>query len=499
LAQRFIIEGMVLGLASVGVALPVAALALATKFGFTEREIPRLHEVAFGTGTIVLVIACALALGAMVGATALTRTGSTGVFDRLRNSRATASRGWKRAQNGLVTLQIATALALLVSASLLGRSFWNLRNAELGFEPAGATSFEVSLPWNGYASYGESAAFHSRVADALTALPGVRETVVALRLPLGEPRATLGIPLQVADGTERTRTVSAEANMASSEYFRVMGIPLLSGRSFAPGDVRADVPGVVISRSLSRALFGSADPVGRRIRRPEIGGRREALFHIVGVVGDVHGTRIEDGPVAMMYFPLLRDGDGMPQDSRPLPYVPRGTQYVVRADYPPAAGTIRQLVKAIDPRVPAVDIQPLDALVDAATARVRLTMLLIAVASGAALLLGVIGVYSVVSYAAAGRVREFGIRLALGAAPSRVGSMVLRDGMVLVTVGMVVGLAAAVNATRFLRSLLYEVTPTSVAEFALATALLAVVTLVATLLPARRAAGTSPAVVLRGE
>jgi ABC-type antimicrobial peptide transport system permease subunit len=201
----------------------------------------------------------------------------------------------------------------------------------------------------------------------------------------------------------------------------------------------------------------------------------------------------------MMYFPLLRDGDGMPQDSRPLPYVPRGAQYVVRADYPPAAGTIRQLVKAIDPRVPAVDIQPLDALVDAATARVRLTMLLIAVASGAALLLGVIGVYSVVSYAAAGRVREFGIRLALGAAPSRVGSMVLRDGMLLVTVGMVVGLAAAVNATRFLRSLLYEVTPTSVAEFALATALLAVVTLVATLLPARRAAGTSPAVVLRGE
>jgi predicted permease len=500
LARRFVIEGMVLGLASVVVAMPVAALALATKFGFTEREIPRLHEVAFGPGTIALVLACALALGAAVGATALTRTGMAGLFDRLRNTRATASRGWKRAQNALVTLQIATALALLVSAGLLGRSFWNLRNAELGFESAGATSFEVSLPWNGYASYGESVAFHARVMDALNALPGVRGSVAALQLPLGERRTGMGIPLQVVGGAGEERpAVSAEANMASSEYFRVMGIPLLSGRSFAPGDVNAAAQAVVISRRLSRSLFGAADPVGRHIRRPEIGGRKEAVFHVVGVVGDVHGTRIEDGPVSMVYFPILRDGDGMPQDSRPLPYVPRGAQYVFRVDQSPAPRTIQRLVTAIDPRVPAVDIRPLDALVDSATARVRLTMLLIAVAGGAALVLGVIGVYSVVSYAAAGRVREFGIRLALGAAPSRVRSMVLRDGLALVAGGTVAGLIAAVSVTRFLRSLLYEVTPTSVAEFALATALLVVVTLLATLLPARRAARTSPAVVLRGE
>src|SRR5690606_35629740 len=134
-----------------------------------------------------------------------------------------------------------------------------------------------------------------------------------------------------------------------------------------------------------------------------------------------------------------------------------------------------------------------------ATARVRLTMLLIGVAGASALLLGVIGVYSVVSYAAATRVREFGIRIALGAAPARVGTMVLGDGLRLVAIGTLAGLIAAFSATRFLRALLYEVEPTSLAEFGVATALLVAVTLVATLLPARRAARTHSAVVLRGE
>jgi putative ABC transport system permease protein len=137
--------------------------------------------------------------------------------------------------------------------------------------------------------------------------------------------------------------------------------------------------------------------------------------------------------------------------------------------------------------------------VDDATAHVRLTMFLIAVAGGTALLLGVIGVYSVMSYTAAQRMREFGIRLALGAAPKRVGSMVLRDGLTLVTIGIVAGLVAALALTRFLRSLLYEVAPTSVVEFAAASLLLLGVTIAATLLPARKAAGTQPAIALRGE
>lgn len=182
-----------------------------------------------------------------------------------------------------------------------------------------------------------------------------------------------------------------------------------------------------------------------------------------------------------------------------LSLTPMHVQFVIRGTRLPAAPLIQELVKELDGRIPPTNIRTLGSLVDAATARVRLTMLLVAIAGAAALLLGVIGVYSVVAYAANGRVREFGIRLALGAAPRRVGGMVLRDGFRIVALGTVAGLVAALGTTRFLRALLYEVEPTSAAEFGIATALLMLVTLCATLLPARRAARTHPAVVLRGE
>lgn len=286
-------------------------------------------------------------------------------------------------------------------------------------------------------------------------------------------------------------------NVASPDYFRVMRIPVRYGRTFQPGDLRG-IPAVVVSERLARSVFGTPDAVGRLLVDLRTDGSRGTPQRVVGVVGDVHAERIEDGYRPMVYWPLLRDGDGLPDDSIP------GTEqmevlYTIRGTQLPSAETLQSIAKELDPRVPVTHVRTLESRLDDATARVRLTMLLIAVAGAAALLLGVIGVYSVVSYAAAGRVREFGIRLALGAAPTRVGSMVLGDGVKLVAIGTFVGLAAALAATRFLRALLYEVEPTSVVEFATATALLVTVTLVATVLPARRAARTDPSVVLRGE
>ena len=500
LAQRFVVEGIVLGLASTLVALPAAALALSTKFGFTEREIPRLHEVSFTWETAALVLGCATLIGGGVGLIALTRTGITGLFDRLRASRATSGRSWRRAQNGLVSLQVAVALVLLIAAGLLGRSFWNLHNAGTGFQPENAMTFQVSLPWgeDGYVPYARSAAFHARVMDRLTALPGVTSVGVALHLPL----ASRGLPhldlqLRADDEAGQPATVAA-TNMASADYFRTMGIPLHAGRSFRAGDLRG-VPAVVVSDRVARSLFGTADAVGRRIRATSSAGVPPRVFVVVGVVGDVQWERIEDGYVPMVYLPLLRDNDGLPADSNAVPYSPMRVQYAIRGTPLPAGPTIQGIVKDLDARVPAANIRTLASLVDDATARVRLTLLLIAVAGAAALLLGVIGVYSVVAYAANGRMREFGIRLALGAAPVRVAGLVLGDGFRLIAIGTLAGFVAALGATRFLRALLYEVQPTGVVEFAIATALVVAVTLCATLLPARRAARTHPGVVLRGE
>jgi predicted permease len=500
LAQRFVMEGTVLGLVSAIIALPAAALALSTKFGFTEREIPRLHEVSFTWETVALVLGGATLIGAAAGLIGLTRTGVVGLFDRLRASQSTPSRTWRHAQNALVAFQVAIALVLLVAAGLLGRSFWNLSNAKIGFVPEHAMMFQVSLPYGrtGYTSYAEQATFHATVTDRLAALPGVASVSVASRLPLasrGAPR--LDMHLQPV-GEQGRPPVSAAGNLASADYFHVMRIPLRAGRSFQSGDLHG-APAVVVSERLATSLFGTADVVGRRIVRPARADEPPTTFTIVGVAGDVQWERIEDGYVPMVYFPLLRDGDGLPADSRPVPYRPRDVQFAIRGTQLPSGPMIQEIMMELDRRVPPTNIRTLGSLIDDATARVRLTMLLIAVAGAAALLLGVIGVYSVVSYAANSRVREFGIRLALGAAPRRVGSLVLADGLRLVAIGTAAGLAGALGATRFLRALLYEVEPTSAAEFAIATALLVLVTLFATLLPARRAARTHPAVVLRGE
>lgn len=498
LAQRFILEGAVLGLASAVVALPAAALALSTKFGFSEREIPRLHEVSFTVETLALVIVGALLIGASVGLIALTRTGLAGLFDRLRSTKSTASRGWRRAQNGLVALQVAIALVLLVAAGLLGRSFWNLHHAAIGFESEQAMTFQVSLPWDGYTTYAANAGFHARMMDRLGSLPGVNAVAAARTLPLTSRSAPGAQYEWQAGGAAGRPVVESAGNMASADYFRVMEIPLRAGRGFQTGDLRG-APAVVLSERLATSLFGAADPVHRRVTRTVPGRAESAMeFTVVGVVGDVHWARIEDGYVPMAYFPLLRDGDGLPADSSPVP-IPREVQYVVRGTQLPSVSTIQEMVKEFDRRVPPSGIRTLGSLVDDATARVRLTLLLIAVAGVAALLLGVIGVYSVVAYAANGRVREFGIRLALGAAPARVGSMVFGDGARLVAIGTISGLVVALGATRLLRALLYEVEPTSLVEFGLATALLVVVTLSASFLPARRAARTHPGVVLRGE
>src|SRR6185503_1983390 len=388
-------------------------------------------------------------IGGIVGFTAMTRAGFAGLVDRLRASRSTSSRAWRRAQSGLVTFQVAIALVLLVAAALLGRSFWNLRNAKIGFKPEHAMTFQVSLPWDGYTSYGADAAFHAKVLDRLSALPGVTSVGVALRLPLASHGAPLlESQLRPSDDVARS-PVAASGNMASAEYFHTMGIPLLAGRSFRSGDLRG-APAVVLSARVAMSLFGTTDVVGRRITRTREN-EPPSIFTIVGVVGDVHWERIEDGYVPTVYFPLLRDGDGLPPDNHAVPFRPQDVQYAIHGTRLPSASGLQEMLKQLDRRVPASRVSSLGALVDDATARVRLTMLLIAFAGAAALLLGVIGVYSVVSYAASGRVREFGIRLALGAAPSRVAGLVLNDGVKLVAIGTCIGVVVALGTTRFLR------------------------------------------------
>jgi len=500
MARRFMVEGVVLGAASLIIALPVAAGLMTTKLGFGPRDIPRLHEVHFGIGSVAVLIVAALIIGALVGLTTLTRTSGAVTRDHLSHgtTRTTTGLTWRRTQRGLVAVQIAMALALVVTAGLLGRSFWNLRNAELGFDPEGMTTFEVSLPFREYLRLRHAVTFHTQVIDALRALPGSRGAASVTALPLLSTDAPEFLMRFEAADRAGGVMVPASGSLASSDYFRVMRIPIRQGRSFETGDLRG-VAGIVLSERVARDLFGDGNAIGRRVRRVDNPRVRATLFQVVGVVGDVPGGRIEDGPAPMLYFPLLPEATGMHEDSATVPYVSRTAQYVVRGATPPTAQTLARIVQGIDAGVPPLGIRQVSTVVDAATARASLLLILLGVSGAAALVLGVVGVYSVASYAAAQREREFGVRLALGAAPRGVARLVLREGAMIAAFGITAGLIVALMSARFLRALLYEVSPANAAVFGGAVVVIVAVTLLATLVPARRAALTDPAVVLRGE
>lgn len=498
LLRRFVTEGAMLGLAGTAIALPIVAGALTWRFGFSSRELPRLNEIAFGLGPVVATLAVSMILGGGVGVLAFTRSRRVGLQGLRASSRTSTSSGaWRRVQQGLVATQVAVGLALVASAALLGRSLWNLNRVELGFAPEGRFSFEATLPYSGYENYTKVALFHAAVLDRLRAIPGVLSADAALETPLiQENPGDLTLDYDAVGGPPNRR---GGANMASPDYFRTMGIPLLHGRSFMPGDVRAENPAIVLSASLARELFGREDALGERVRPPGPGA--DIFFRVVGIVGDVPRWRIEDGAAPMAYFPLLRDGDGVRPDSVRIPFLMGTPRYVVRSDLPleRLAPVMREAVRGVDRRVPVSSFTSMRGMVDAATARVRLTMLLLAASAAAALVLGVIGIYSVVAYAVAGRRRELGVRIALGATPSRIRRMILGEGGAVIGVGVVIGLAAAFYGARFAESLLYGVSARDPMLFAAATALLVLVAVAATLVPAHRAARLDPVEVMRSE
>jgi putative ABC transport system permease protein len=495
--QRFVIEGMVAAVAGGLVALPIAAVALSTKFGFAAGEIPRLHDVRLSVGVIVALAAATVAIGLSLGLATAARTRAGSAATVLRDDRrsVSASRAWRRAQQGLVALQIAMALALLLAAALMGESLMKLRRVNIGFNPRQTSVFGAPLPFSAYSRYQKTVALHFEVMRSLADMPGVTGVAAAMQLPL-TPQTT---PQRVETDGDATRTTetTVAANVVSPNYFSVMGIPMRTGRAFAPGDFANATPAVIISASLAQELFGRSNPLGRVIRIAA--SPRFPAYRVIGVVGDVHGERLQDGVVRVLYFPLLADLAPEALDGPRIPFNP-SVRYIVRGDSPLAtlAPAFRRIVASIDPRVPVAGATTLDVIVASATVRTRLTMLLLAIAALATVFLGAIGLYSVIAYAVVGRASEFGVRLALGATPDGIVAMVFREGVLLVGVGLLAGAFTSLAGARLVQSVLYEVSALNPIAYACAAGVVLAAAAAAMYIPARAAGRTDPVRALRG-
>jgi predicted permease len=383
----------------------------------------------------------------------------------------------------------------------MAQSFWRLGHVELGFTTEGAVTFLLPVPGGVYPDHEAATRLHDDVLGRLRALPGVEaaEAATIAAFPL-EPVPDYYMD-RIAVGGNSPDSVDSPYvlfSFATPGYFRAMGIPLLAGRAFEGADADPEAQGVILSAALARTLFGGEDPIGREVRLRTTA--RYAL-RVVGVAGDVPSRAIADGPSMVAYLPNLYRPLGESAAGAVQLYTPRSEVYVVRTSLPPLSlvRAIRRSIDEVDPKLVMARIGTLEDLVAGAMARPRVTMLLLLVSAGTALVLGLVGIYGILAYAVRQRGLELGLRLALGASPEGVVWMVVREGAVLATLGIIAGLAAALALTRLLGGLLYEVSPMDPGTFAGMTALLFAVALLASYVPAWRAGRIDPVRALKGE
>ena len=427
---------------------------------------------------------------------ALRGVGDPGAALKEGGRSAAAGRG-RRVRNALVVSQIALALILLVGCALMVRSFQQLRRVDPGFEPAGILTLRLSLPDAEYGTPAERADFYQRALERIRALPGVESAGAVSRLPLtgggsNSSHTFEDFPLEPDEVPPILAT-----RWASPGYFETLGIPLVAGRTFEPADHRELKRNVLVSAALAERFWPGESALGRRLSRGLADD--EAWNVIVGVVGSVRDEGLESEPVEAIYYPLMTPADPREEDREA--WSPGSLSLAVRSGVAPGAiaAGVRRAIWTLDPNLPVANVRTMDGVVADARARTAFTMLLLSIAAAVALVLGGVGLYGVIAYAVSRRTQEIGVRMALGAGRGEVSRMVLRQGLVLAAAGIVLGLGGAAAATHLLRASLFEVSPTDPVTFAAVPLVLLAIALLATYLPARRAAAVEPLEALRYE
>jgi putative ABC transport system permease protein len=395
-------------------------------------------------------------------------------------------------RQAFVMAEIALALTVLCGAGLLGRSLMELQSVKPGFTVDSALSFRVTLPSRSYGNSASSAAnsvtqhvFYTRVIDGLKALPGVTAVGGTSFLPLaGVGPATSFWRADAPQPPPNERPV-VEARPVTPGYFAAMQIPLLAGRDVTDADTPDKGPVAVINATFARQIYPGDNPIGRMFIL-NLG--NDKPHEIIGVVGDVKLATLEGDVRPTAYLSSRQYAFGL-------------MNFVVRSTSDPAhlGPAAVRVIRDIDPLLPVSAVRPLDEVFAESIARPRLTAVAMSVFAAAALLLAALGVYGIVAFSVSQRSREFGIRVALGAKPSQIIAMVVGQNLRVVAFGLGLGLAAAIPATRLLRGLLYQVGPNDPMTFVSIGAMLALVAIVASYLPARRGTRVDPVVTLKAE
>jgi putative ABC transport system permease protein len=492
LVRQLLTESACLAVVSGAAGVLVAAITHPLVRAMLPPTLPRQDEMRMDVNVLAFGLLISVASGLVFGVVPALRASRLDLSRSLTNlGRATVDVSRARLRQMLIVSQIALATMLLVGAVLLLQSFVRLQRVPLGFEPDSVLTARVSLPRNGYSDAERAGHFYERLLTTLKASEQLRAAAVATSAPFAPGvRATFQPSDRGQVSAGRIGNEMAAEHIVSGDYFRVLGVPLLAGRSFGELDRPGSTPVAVVSQRLARVMWPDTNPLGQTLERA---GRQ---YELVGVVGDVRGSDIQGlrgggpdrEPRAAVYFAASQ----LPQRTMTL---------LVRPHVGPTtvAASIREAVRQLDPALPLQQVRPLRDWFADSVAPTQLTTTLAALFAVSALLLTSVGIYGVLAYTVASRTREIGVRMAMGATRRNVMGLVVREGMLWAGSGILLGLIGAFAAASVIATLLFDIPAHDPVTFAAVGAVVALVALMACSIPAARAVRIDPTIAMRTE
>ena len=488
--RQLLTESLMLSLLGSALGLLVAWWGIGALVAISPRDLVSLQNVGINTTVLAWTLGVTLLTSVLFGIVPALEATRLNLNDALKEGGKGAeghgSRS-RRLRGALVVAEVALALMLLVGAGLLVKSFAQLRKIDTGFETENMLTMVLRLPASKYKEDPQYVAFFRQALERIRATPGVQSAGIVNFLPLyGGLGSATGFNIEGKPEPPRGTGPSTNARVADSGYFKTMGIPVKQGRTFTDVEDAETRPVIIVSESFAKRHFPGEDPLGKRIK--VFMAEDPAWTEIIGVVGDVRYDNLTAEAEPTVYYP---------HPGLTYPFM----TLVIRTAGDPAemAPVVRREIAAIDPEQPVSDVRTMTQVMADTVARARFNTLLLGIFAGLATLLAAVGIFGVMNYSVQLRTREIGLRMALGAQPGRVLMLVLRQGLLLTLIGIGVGLAGSLALSRVMSGLLYGVGASDPATFTAIVVVLAVVSLIACYIPARRATRVDPLIALKYE
>ncbi len=487
LVGQFLTENLVLVAAGAVLGLLLSSWGLRILTALAPPEIPRVEEVVLDGGVLAFALLISVATVAILSLIPSFMAAAPNLEEFLKEGglRASAGRGRRRLQDVILVLEVALAFTLVIGAGLLVKSFWSLQRVDPGYDFENILTMEVELPRAKYPEGHQQVAFFDQTFEALRRLPGVEAVAGSTTVPLEGSGLEFSFEIPGRPQGPSGEPFNAGFDSVTADYLQTLGIGLVGGRYFSATDDSRSPAVAIINRTLARRYWGEDDPVGEHLT---VLLRDRVPREIIGVVEDIKHSSLIAEPRAEIYVPF---------EQFPI----RSLRLAIKTTRDPMrlVGEMRRTILSVDSEQPVSDVETMARLHGASMARERFTMALLGAFAAVGLLVGAVGVHSVMAYAVAQRIHEIGIRMALGATQAGVLRLVLSRGCALVLIGLAAGMLASLSLGGFLRGLLFEVTETDALTFVGTSVLLIAIAALAILVPARRAATVPPTIALRSQ